>query len=100
MVCGRRFLRAASVVLLIVAADESINLQTREHVSIMSLLGQKRGIIVLTKSDKADADMRALVTEEVKALVKGTFLETAPVIPESTRFSSGTPGPARRFSES
>jgi len=77
------------IVLLIVAADESINLQTREHVSIMSLLGQKRGIIVLTKSDKADADMRALVAEEVKALVKGTFLETAPVLPVSALTGEG-----------
>src|SRR5579863_4986872 len=67
------------IVLLVVAADESINLQTREHVSIMSLLGLKRGIIVLTKADKADADLRTLVTDEVKTLVKGTFLEGAPV---------------------
>jgi selenocysteine-specific elongation factor len=77
------------IVLLIVAADESINLQTREHVTIMSLLGQKRGIIVLTKSDKADADMRALVAEEVKGLVKGTFLETAPVLPVSALTGDG-----------
>jgi selenocysteine-specific elongation factor len=67
------------IVLLIVAADESINIQTREHVSIMTLLGLKRGIIVLTKADKADADMRGLVAEEVKSLVRGTFLESAPV---------------------
>lgn len=67
------------IVLLVVAADESINLQTREHVSIMSLLGLKRGIIVLTKADKADADLRALVADEVKTLVRGTFLENAPV---------------------
>ncbi len=67
------------IVMLIVAADESINIQTREHVSIMSLLGLKRGILVLTKADKADADMRTLVADDVKALVKGTFLENAPV---------------------
>jgi selenocysteine-specific elongation factor len=77
------------IVLLIVAADESINLQTREHVSIMSLLGLKRGIVVLTKSDKADADMRALVAEEVKALVQGTFLETAPLLPVSALTGDG-----------
>jgi selenocysteine-specific elongation factor len=77
------------IVLLIVAADESINLQTREHVSIMSLLGLKRGIIVLTKSDKADADMRALVAEEVKTLVKGSFLESAPVLPVSALTGEG-----------
>src|SRR5688572_26038708 len=67
------------IVLLIVAADESINIQTREHVSIMSLLGLKRGIIVLTKADKADADLRGVVADEVKQLVAGTFLENAPV---------------------
>ena len=77
------------IVLLIVAADESINLQTREHVSIMSLLGLKQGIIVLTKADKADADMRALVTDDVKALVKGTFLENAPVLAVSALTGEG-----------
>jgi selenocysteine-specific elongation factor len=77
------------IVLLIVAADESINIQTREHVSIMSLLGLKRGIIVLTKADKADADMRALVGDDVKALVKGTFLESAPLLPVSALTGEG-----------
>jgi selenocysteine-specific elongation factor len=77
------------IVLLIVAADESINIQTREHVTIMSLLGLKRGIVVLTKSDKADADLRALVAEDVKALVRGTFLETAPVHPVSALTGDG-----------
>src|ERR1041384_3390215 len=77
------------IVLLIVASDESINIQTREHVSIMSLLGLKRGIIVLTKADKADANMRALVAEDVKALVKGTFLENAPIIPVSALSGEG-----------
>lgn len=77
------------IVLLIVAADESINLQTREHVSIMSLLGLRQGIIVLTKSDKADADMRALVADEVKALVRGTFLENAPLLPVSALTGEG-----------
>ena len=77
------------IVLLIVAADESINIQTREHVSIMTLLGLKRGIIVLTKADKADADMKALVAEDVKALVKGTFLESAPIVPVSALTGEG-----------
>ena len=67
------------LVLLVVAADESINLQTREHVSIMSLLGLKRGIIVLTKIDKADPEFRQMVAEEVQQLCKGTFLEKAPI---------------------
>ncbi len=77
------------IVLLIVAADESINIQTREHVSIMTLLNLKRGIIVLTKADKADADLRALVADDVKTLVAGTFLETAPVLPVSALTGEG-----------
>src|SRR5688572_6583986 len=56
------------LVLLVVAADESVNLQTREHVSIMSLLGLKRGIVVLTKADKADDAMRGVVADDVRAL--------------------------------
>jgi len=80
------------IVLLIVAADESINIQTREHVTIMSLLGLKRGIVVLTKSDKADADMRALVADEVEALVQSTFLEKAPVIAVSALSGEGIDG--------
>jgi selenocysteine-specific elongation factor len=77
------------IVLLIVAADESINIQTREHVTIMSLLGLKRGVVVLTKADKADADMRALVADEVKGLVQGTFLEKAPVVAVSALTGEG-----------
>jgi selenocysteine-specific elongation factor len=77
------------LVMLVVAADESINLQTREHVLIMNLLGLKRGLIVLTKADKADADMRALVAEEVKQLVKGTFLENADVVAVSALTGEG-----------
>src|SRR5688572_7047420 len=77
------------IVLLIVAADESVNIQTREHVSIMSLLGLKRGVVVLTKIDKADPEFRALVEEDVKALVKGTFLENAPVVGVSALTGEG-----------
>jgi selenocysteine-specific elongation factor len=80
------------LVLLVVAADESINLQTREHVTIMSLLGLKRGIVVLTKADKADADLRGVVAEEVKTLVKGTFLEGAPVHAVSSFTGEGIDG--------
>jgi selenocysteine-specific elongation factor len=80
------------IVLLIVAADESINIQTREHVSIMTLLGLKRGILVLTKADKADADLRAVVADEVKQLVAGTFLEKAPVHAVSALTGEGIDG--------
>ncbi|HYE97553.1 MAG TPA: selenocysteine-specific translation elongation factor, partial [Planctomycetota bacterium] len=80
------------LVMLVVAADESINVQTREHVTIMSLLGLKRGIIVLTKADKADPDFRALVADEVRQLVAGTFLEKAPVHAVSALTGEGIDG--------
>jgi selenocysteine-specific elongation factor len=76
-------------VLLIVAADESVMPQTREHFDICCLLGIPRGIIVLTKSDLADHDMRALVRQEVAELVKGSFLESAPVIDVSSTTGEG-----------
>jgi len=76
-------------VLLIVAADESVMPQTREHFDICRLLGIPRGIVVLTKSDLADSDTRALVRQDVAALVKGSFLESAPVIDVSATTGDG-----------
>ena len=76
-------------VLLIVAADESVMPQTREHFDICSLLRIPRGIVVITKSDLADADMRALVRQDVAELVKGSFLEAAPVIEVSATTGDG-----------
>src|SRR5215213_10048674 len=76
-------------VLLIVAADESVMPQTREHFDICSLLRIPRGIVVITKSDLADADTRSLVREDIAALVKGSFLEAAPVIEVSATTGDG-----------
>jgi selenocysteine-specific elongation factor len=76
-------------VMLIVAADESVMPQTREHFDICRLLHVRRGIVVLTKADLADSDTIELVTLEVRDLVKGSFLETAPVIPVSARTGEG-----------
>lgn len=76
-------------VLLIVAADESVMPQTREHFDICRLLHIPRGIVVLTKSDLADADTRALVRQDVAELVKGSFLESAPVIDVSATTGEG-----------
>ena len=72
------------MVLFVVAADESIMPQTREHMDICELLGVKRGIVAITKKDLVDDDMVELVTEEVKELAKGRFLEGAPIIPVSS----------------
>jgi selenocysteine-specific elongation factor len=72
------------MVLFVVAADESIMPQTREHMDICELLGVKRGIVAITKTDVADRDMVELVREEVEDMARGRFLEGAPIIPVSS----------------
>ena len=62
-------------VALVVAADESVMPQTREHFHICRLLGIPRGLVVLTKCDAADADLQGLAEMEAAELVKGSFLE-------------------------
>src|SRR5262245_60614256 len=76
-------------VLLVVAADESVKPQTREHFEICRLLGIERGLIVLTKSDLADPDMLDLAALDVRELVAGSFLEPAPIVPVSARTGAG-----------
>jgi selenocysteine-specific elongation factor len=76
-------------VLLIVAADESVMPQTREHFDICRLLRIPRGLVVMTKIDAADTDTRALVRDEIAELVKGSFLDGAPVIEVSARTGEG-----------
>ena len=76
-------------VLLIVASDESVMPQTREHFDICRLLHVPRGLVVLTKSDLADADTRELVRQDVAELVKGSFLEGADVIEVSSTTGEG-----------
>ena len=67
-------------VIFVVAADEGVMPQSREHLEILSLLGIKEGLVVLTKADLVDGEMLELAREDVKDLVKGTFLEGKPVI--------------------
>jgi selenocysteine-specific elongation factor len=76
-------------VLLIVAADESVMPQTREHFDICRLLHVTHGIVVLTKSDLVDDDTVELVRLEVRDLVQGSFLERAPVIAVSAKTGAG-----------
>jgi len=76
-------------VLLIVAADESVMPQTREHFEICRLLQIPCGLVVLTKADAADAETRALVRQDVAELVKGSFLESAAVIEVSATTGEG-----------
>ncbi len=72
------------MVLFVVAADESVMPQTREHLDICELLGITRGIIAITKIDLVEPDIVELVKEEIRDLVKGRFLEDAPIIPVSS----------------
>ncbi len=76
-------------VLLIVAADESVKPQTREHFEICRLLGIQDGIVVLTKIDLASPEQIAIAREDVKQLCAGSFLENAPVIPVSSATAEG-----------
>src|SRR5690349_17493641 len=79
------------LVLLVIAADEGVMPQTREHFSIVKLLGVERGVIALTKRDLVDDDWLALVTRDVRALVLGSFLQSAPIVPFSAVTGAGTP---------
>ena len=71
------------MVLLVVAADEGVMPQTKEHVQICELLGLKRGIVAITKTDLVDEDMVELVKEDTIDFLKGGPLEGAPMIPVS-----------------
>ncbi|MFZ0314320.1 MAG: selenocysteine-specific translation elongation factor [Candidatus Korobacteraceae bacterium] len=79
------------LVLLVIAADESIKPQTREHFDICRLLAVQRGITVLTKSDLVDPETLDVVRMEVSDFVKGSFLDpaTSPIIPVSSRTGAG-----------
>src|SRR5438128_10239243 len=77
------------LVLLVIAADEGVMPQTREHFEICRLLGTKAGIVVLTKSDIVDSELLDLVKFEAAELVEKSFLENAPVIATSAKTSDG-----------
>ncbi len=79
------------LVLLVVAADESVKPQTREHFEICRLLSVPRGITVLTKSDLVDAETLEVVTMEVSEFLAGSFLDpaTSPIIPVSSKTGAG-----------
>jgi len=77
------------LVVLVIAADESIKPQTREHFDICRLLGIPRGIVALTKSDLVDPDVLGLVRLEIDEFVRGSFLEGAPVVPVSAATGTG-----------
>jgi selenocysteine-specific elongation factor len=75
--------------MLVIAADEGVMPQTREHLAICSLLRIKAGLIALTKADLVEPDWLELVREDVAGAVRGTFLEGAPIVPVSSKTGQG-----------
>ncbi len=94
-----RFVRAMAagaggidLVVLVVAADESVMPQTREHLDICRLLGVPRGLVAVTKCDllpELGPDWLALLEQDVRTATKGTFLEGCPIVPVSSRTGEG-----------
>ncbi len=74
---------------LVIAADEGVMPQTREHFDICRLLGVRNGLVVITKKDLVDEEMLVLVEDEARELVAGSFLENAPVVAVSSRTRAG-----------
>ncbi len=79
------------VVAMVIAADEGVMPQTREHLDICQLLGIKKGIVALTKIDLVDEEWCDLVREDIRNFLKGTFLEESPIIPLSAVTGAGFP---------
>src|SRR5512140_545032 len=81
---------ALDAVVLVVAADEGVMPQTREHLAILDLLKVRRGLVALTKSDLVqDAEWLELAKADVRAVLKGTALGDAKIIPVSARTKQG-----------
>lgn len=88
----RNMLAGASgidLVLFVVAADEGMMPQSREHLDILNLLDLKNGIIVITKTDLVDSEWLELIEADIRDEVKGTFLENAPIFKVSSRTGAG-----------
>lgn len=77
------------MVLLVIAADDGVMPQTREHLEICSLLGINHGLVAVTKSDMVDYEWLTMTIEDIKEFLKGSFLEGAPVIPVSSITGKG-----------
>ncbi|ERM93283.1 selenocysteine-specific translation elongation factor [Caldanaerobacter subterraneus] len=77
------------IVMLVIAADEGVMPQTKEHVDILSFLDIKAGVIVLTKCDLVEKDWLLVVEEDVRENLKGTFLENAPIVHVSSVTGEG-----------
>ncbi|MDD5170854.1 MAG: selenocysteine-specific translation elongation factor, partial [Syntrophales bacterium] len=76
---------------LVIAADEGVMPQTREHLAICSLLGITKGVVALTKLDMVEADWLDLVKDDIRTFLKGTFLAEAPIVAVSALTGDGLP---------
>ncbi len=79
------------VVLLVVAADDGVMPQTREHLAIIDLLGIERGVVAITKSDLADEEWLEIVRADVEELLAGTSIESAPIVAVSAKTGASLP---------
>jgi selenocysteine-specific elongation factor len=77
------------VLALVIAADEGVMPQTREHFDICRLLNIRTGLVVITKTDLVDDEMLILVEEEARELVRGSFLKDSPIVPVSSKTHTG-----------
>jgi selenocysteine-specific elongation factor len=84
-----RGLASIDLVILVVAVDEGVTRQTREHLDIVRLNGCQSGMVIVSKIDLTDEEMIQLVIEDVGNTAKGTFLEGRPIIPFSSRTGQG-----------
>jgi len=79
------------IVVMVIAADEGVMPQTREHMEICTLLGIQHGLIVMTKTDMVDEEWLELALEDIREFSQGTFLEEAPIMPVSSVTGDGIP---------
>ena len=75
--------------LLVIAGDEGVMPQTKEHLEVLRALSVNHGVVVISKSDLASDDMRAIIEDDIAELVRGTFLENAPVVYTSVKSGDG-----------
>ena len=87
------------IVMLVIAADEGIMPQTKEHLNILSLLKIENGIVVITKIDMVDEEWLEMITESISEELKGTFLENAPMLKVSSTTKEGIDGLLKEISD-
>ncbi|HUR91516.1 MAG TPA: selenocysteine-specific translation elongation factor [Gemmatimonadaceae bacterium] len=75
--------------MLVIAADEGVRPQTREHLTILTMLGVRAGVVALTKTDLVDGEWLELVTADVSAVLQGSGLDRAPIVPVSGKTGAG-----------